>query len=429
MTDAATTNTATTHTDWHALEPSSAQKFRERVLPFIIAAIVLAVIPLMGPSRTTLTLLNHMGINIVFALSFNMLLGRAGLLTFGHAVYLGLGGYFCVHILNWIDGSEGLMQHLPVFSLPIFGFGLGALAGAIIGYPSCKRAGTAFAMISLGVAELMAACAFMFDTIFGGEMGISGDRMSGPEFLGLSLGPLEEVYWFIAFWTLFGTIAMYAFTRTPLGKLSEATRDNPERVQFIGYNPTRVRYLVFIFAGGFAGLAGGMAAVQDEIFTPESMSLIPSGVVLIAAYVGGIRYFSGPIMGAILLTYMQSNLSDYSSAWLLYLGLMFIVIVMFIPNGIAGIVFGFWNGLRSPNRGAMMARWAGQGVAVVLMFMSIVVLVEVAIRWSEGYGETFEAFGMSFSFDSILTWALIVLPFAAGVFLMRRVTRKDEVPV
>ncbi|MGR3371909.1 MAG: branched-chain amino acid ABC transporter permease [Pseudooceanicola nanhaiensis] len=408
-----------------ALGPDSGEKFRQRVLPFILFGLVLAVIPFFGPSRSTMTLLNHIGINIVFALSYNMLLGRAGLLSFGHAVYLGLGGYFCVHILNWIDAADGgFWGNLPVFSMPIWGFAMGAVAGAIIGWPSCRRAGTAFAMISLGVAELMASAAFMFDSLFGGEMGISGDRMSGPEFIGLSLGPLDEVYWFIAFWTFVGVVAMYMFTRTPLGKLSEATRDNPERVQFIGYDPTRVRYLVFIFAGAFAGMAGGMSAVQDEIFTPESLSLIPSGAILIAAYVGGIRYFSGPIMGAIVMTYMGSNLSDYTVGWLLYLGLMFISVVMFVPDGIAGLVFGFWNGIRSPNRSELMGKWARQAGGVLLMVVSIIVIVEVAFRWSEGYGEVFHPFGLELPPSSILTWFLAIVPLAAGVTILRRTAAK-----
>ena len=121
-------------TDYAALEPTRSEKFRQRILPLILFGLLLIVIPFFGPSRTTLTLLNHMGINIVFALAFNMLLGRAGLLTFGHAVYVGLGGYFCVHILNWIDASEGgFWSSVPVFSMPIWGFAMGALAGAVIG--------------------------------------------------------------------------------------------------------------------------------------------------------------------------------------------------------------------------------------------------------------------------------------------------------
>ncbi|WP_319825448.1 branched-chain amino acid ABC transporter permease [Thalassovita sp.] len=416
--------------DFRSLAPSGSQKFTQRVLPLLSFAALLLVIPMFNPSSLVLTLLNVMGINIIFALSYNMLLGRGGLLSFGHAVYFGLGGYAAVHAMRAIEqaayGDGGFWAGYPVFFLPVIGFAGGALAGAIIGWPSCRRAGTPFAMISLGVAELIAAAGFMFGSIFGGEEGISGDRMNGPEVFGLSLGPINEVYWFIAFWTILGTFCIYAFTRTPLGKMSEATRDNPERVEFVGYDPQRVRYLVFIFAGGFAGLAGGMAAVQYEIFTPEAVSLAPSGMVLLMAYIGGVRYFAGPIVGAVVLTYMQSMLSDYSEAWLLYLGILFMAIVMFAPGGLAGIIAGLFNGLRSDDRAEYMGRWAIMGLGCLLAFVGVVVLVEVAIRWSNGYGEVFEPFGMHLPTASVLTWGLILVPLAAGIAVLRFGAKRNK---
>lgn len=408
-----------TQTATLSLAPSETEKFRTRVLPFLIMAAVLAVIPLAGPSRTAYSLLNAIGINIVFALSYNMLLGRGGLLSFGHAVYFGLGGYAAMHAMQAIEAGNGLWGAYPVFALPLVGFAGGALAGAIIGWPSCRRAGIPFAMISLGLAELVAAAGFMFTSLFGGEEGISGDRMNGPELFGLSLGPIGEVYWFIAAWTLIGTVAMFAFTRTPLGKMGEAARDNPERVEFVGYDPQRVRYLIFIFSGGFAGLAGGMAAVNYEIFTPEALSVLPSGFVLLMAYVGGARYFAGPILGAILLTYMQSNLSDFTEAWLLYLGLLFICIVLFAPSGLAGIALSLWHGLRSDNPGAVLTGWAKTGVGAVLMLAGGIVLVEVAVRYSNGFGEIFEPFGIPLAPDNPLTWALALGLIAAGAAAVR----------
>nr|WP_255552213.1 branched-chain amino acid ABC transporter permease [Maritimibacter dapengensis] len=367
-----------------------------------------------------------MGINVVFALSYNMILGKGGLLSFGHAVYFGLGGYLAVHAMGWIEEEAGLWGAFPVFFLPIVGFAGGALAGAIIGWPSTRKAGTTFAMISLGVAELIFAAAFMFDSFFGGEQGISGDRMNGTQMFGLSLGPIDDVYWFIAFWMFVGILGMWAFTRTPLGRLSEATRDNAQRVQFIGYNPQKVRYLVFIFAGGFAGLAGGMAAVNYEIFTPDALSLVPSGFVLIMAYVGGIAYFVGPIMGAILLTYMQSMLSDFTEAWLLYLGMLFIVIVMFAPRGLAGIVFGFLDGFRSDDRGAFLKSWFTTLAGGFLMLIGLIILVEVSVRWSNGYGEVYEPFGMHLSHTNPLTWILFLVATVAGIALTYFANRDKE---
>lgn len=411
-------------TDIPNLAPSSAQKFQQRVLPFLLFALLLAVIPLFGPSRTAYSLLNAMGVNIIFALSYNMLLGQTGLLSFGHAVYFGLGGYAGMHAMNWIEAAHydgGAWAFFPMFALPIVGFMGGALAGAVIGWPSCRRSDVPFAMISLGVAELIAATGLMFVSIFGGEEGITGDRMNGIELFGLSLGPINEVYWFIAFWTLVGTAAMYFFTRTPLGKLAQAVRDNHQRVEFVGYDPQKVRYLVFIFAGGFAGLAGGMAAINYEIFTPESLSVVPSGLVLLMAYIGGVRHFVGPILGAVLLTWMQSNLSDYTEAWLLYLGLLFIAIVLFAPWGVAGMMFGLWGGLTSEGRGPRLKRWAKQAVAGAIAMAGAIVLIEVAIRWSGGFGEIYHPFGIALPPGSALTWGLGLGLLGIGAFGLSRV--------
>ncbi|MFC2967269.1 branched-chain amino acid ABC transporter permease [Acidimangrovimonas pyrenivorans] len=402
-----------------SLAPSAAEKFRTRVLPFLAMAAILALIPALGPSRSLLTLFNAIGINIVFALSYNMLLGRAGLLSFGHAVYFGLGGYAAMHVMQAVDDGNGLWAHFPMVALPLVGFAGGLLAAAVIGWPSCKRAGIPFAMISLGIAELIASAGFMFVSLFGGEEGISGDRTYGPLLFGFDLGPIGNVYWFIAFWTLLATVAMFAFTRTPLGKIGEAVRDNPQRVEFVGYDPQRVRYLIFMAAGGFAGLAGGMAAVTYEIFTPESLSLLPSGFVLLMAYVGGIRFFAGPILGAVALTYMQSNLSDFSAAWQLYLGLLFVSIVLFAPAGLAGIFGAIWTGMRSPGAGARLLGWLKVTVAALLAAAGLVIVIEVVTRITDGYGEVFTPFGQPLPPDSALTWGLAAVLLVAGLGLLR----------
>lgn len=401
------------------IAPNSRQRFLQRVLPFVGLAILLALIPLTGPSRSSYTLLNAICVNAIFALSYNMLLGRGGMLSFGHAVYFGLGAYGAMWAMRAIGEGAGLWAHIPVFALPIFGFMAGAIAGTVIGYPSCRRAGVAFAMISLGVAELVAAMGLMFPSIFGGEAGVSADRMSGPEIPGLNLGPVSGVYIFTAVWTLVGAVAIYAFTRTPLGRLTEATRDNPERVQFVGFDPLRVRYMGFIVASGFAGLAGGMSAVNYEIITPDALSVVPSGFVLLMAYVGGIRYFAGPMIGAALLTWMQSNLSDFSHGWMLYLGLMFIAIVMFAPGGLAGIIAGLLRGLRHDGARAL-ARFAGQTAGWAMVLCATIVLTEAAMRHTDGYGEVFAPFGIALPFAGVLTWTLIAGLGLAGIVLLRR---------
>ncbi|KZL02118.1 leucine/isoleucine/valine transporter permease subunit [Pseudovibrio sp. Ad5] len=412
------------------LAPSARYKFATRVLPLLLLALILLSIPLFEPSRTWLSLFNAIGINMVFALSYNMLLGQAGMLSFGHAVYFGLGGYAAMHGMNAIENASydgGVWAAFPMFALPLVGFAGGALAGAVIGWPSCRRAGVPFAMISLGIAELVAAAGFMFISVFGGEEGITGDRMNGVELFGLSLGPLGEVYWFIAFWTFLGTALMYAFTRTPLGKMAQAVRDNPERVQFVGYNPNRVRYLVFIAAGGFAGLAGGMSAVNYEIFTPESLSVIPSGLVLLMAFIGGARYFAGPILGAVVLTYMQSNLSDYSEAWLLYLGLLFIGMILFAPGGLAGLLLSGTAALKHSLSGKGVLRAGVFATSALMAAAGVIVLVELAVRHSNGFGEVFEPFGFHLAPDQMVPWAVGLILAGVGMSSLKVLSRQGGV--
>jgi branched-chain amino acid transport system permease protein len=302
---------------------------------WLAAAGVLIVLPWVVRTGAAVPIMNQMGIAIVFALSFNMLLGQGGMLSFGHAVYFGLGGFLAAHALN-LAGRGGL--YLPVPLLPIVG-GLGGLAfAALFGTFSTSRAGTVFSMVSLAVAELMAASSLIFDRFFGGEEGITTNRAKAPLLLGLEFTRDRQVYYLIAFWVFVAAIAMYAFSRTPVGRMANAVRDNPERAEFVGYSQRRVRYISFCAAGLFAGVAGGLFALNYEILTAENMGLNASGAVLLMTYIGGIGAFVGPVFGAIIFTFLQSMLSDYTGMWLLYVGILFLATVLWAPVGLAGIM-------------------------------------------------------------------------------------------
>jgi branched-chain amino acid transport system permease protein len=298
-------------------------------------ALVLAALPLVFREGFALTLMSQMGIMIIFALSYNMLLGQTGLLSFGHAVYMGLGAYFAIHALNLI--GQGKLA-LPVTLLPLVGGCFAALFGALIGWVTTRKAGVAFAMISLGIGEMVHGMSLMFPAFFGGEGGINGNRMVGKAVLGITYGPAIQVYYLIALWTFLSMAAMFALTQTPLGRIANAVRDNEERAAFVGYSVERVRLLMFVLSAFFAGIAGGLAAINYEIVTAETVSTLRSGAVLLAAYIGGVAVFFGPVIGAVVFTYFQTALSGITKAWLLYLGLFFIAIVMFAPGGIAMIL-------------------------------------------------------------------------------------------
>lgn len=307
-----------------------------RVGVWVAALGIVLVLPWIFSSGFAITTLNQIGVLIIFALAYNMLLGQGGMLSFGHAVYFGLAGYCVAHYLNGI--GEGLFPYLPVSLLPVVGALAGLLFGIPIGFVSTRRAGTVFAMISLGFAEMATALTLIVVVFFNGEEGVQTDRWVGPEPFGITYGPDVQVYYLIAAWCLVATLAMYALTRTPFGRICNAVRDNPERAQFIGYNTQRVRWLAFSLSSFFTGMAGALHALNVEHVGFETVGLGQSGIVLFMVWIGGARSFVGPILGAILITFLNSNLSTVTEAWLLYLGIIFMTIVMFAQGGLSGLI-------------------------------------------------------------------------------------------
>ena len=166
-----------------------------KIAPWIILAILLAVAPFLFTSGTSRTMLSIMALSIIFALSYNMLLGQTGLLSFGHAVYYGLGGFVAIHAMNTIIRNK---YAIPLPVIPLIGGAAGLFFGIVFGSVSTRRAGTVFSMISLGLGELVASSALILRTFFGGEEGITTNRSRLAPFLGFKFGPQIEVYYLIA---------------------------------------------------------------------------------------------------------------------------------------------------------------------------------------------------------------------------------------
>ena len=273
--------------------------------PWIIAAVLLAILPQVFTNNSALTIMNQMSITIVFALAYNMLLGQGGMLSFGHAVYAGVGGFACMHIMNMSD----FFSSIPLVILPVFGglFGMGL--AMIVGSFSTRSAGTVFAMISLGVGELIAASSVIVVAFFGGEGGVSGDRTYAQPFFGVEFLQQEEVYYLTAAWVIISAALMYLWSRTPVGRMANAVRDNPERAEFLGYSARWVRYYSFVASGFFAGVSGGLFAINYEILTEENLNTASSGIILLVTFLGGVGFFFGPIIGAVAFTLLQTVLS------------------------------------------------------------------------------------------------------------------------
>ena len=347
---------------------------------WVATAAILALLPHVPGLHSDFghSMLSQMGIAAVFALSFNMLLGQTGLLSFGHAVYFGLGGYAAIHLMRAIN--HGLPIPMPL--VPLAGAAAGLLSGILFGAVSTRRAGTIFALISLGIGELVYASTFMLPALFGGEEGITANRTRAPALFGLTLGSQLEVYYVIAVWALIAAMLMRAFTRTPLGRMCNAVRDNPERAEFIGYNAQHVRFFAFAFAGMFAGLAGGLHAINYEIVAADAIGAQRSGTVLLMAYIGGVTHFAGPVVGAITLTWLQTSLSGYTGAWLLYIGLFFMAIILFAPSGLAGLIAMHRAIVRTRAFPAVLASYFVALVPALAIGAGAVLLIEMCFRVS-----------------------------------------------
>jgi branched-chain amino acid transport system permease protein len=326
-------------------------------------------------SGFVLTMLSEIGLMAVFALSFNMQMGQAGLLSFGHAILFGLGGYCTAHTLNAIkDGS----MWLPTELVPLAGGVGGLIFGALFGYVATKQRATAFAMITMGLGELVAASALMFMGFFGGEGGISTDRVIDTSLFGVAYTSSWQVYCLVVAWTAIAAILMRLQTQTPLGRMANACRDNFERAQFVGYDPRMVRVYQFTLSGFFAGIGGALYVLVYEIVTFDTVAAAKSATALLATYIGGAGSFFGPILGTVVVVLLQSGVSLLSNAWLLYVGVLFIIMVMYAPGGLMGIVTLHAPIARTGRLGELVVPYVRILVPGVVSVLGFILLVELA---------------------------------------------------
>lgn len=388
-----------------------------RWLVWGVTVLVLLVAPLVFSSGFSITLLSQMGIMVIFCLSYNMLLGQGGMLSFGHALYSGLGAFFAVHTMNWVTGGH---TWFPESLIPLVGGVAGAIFGVIFGFVTTKKSGTPFSMITLGLGEMVFASSLMFPDFFGGEGGVSTDRVIGEPVFGITYGPGIQVYYLIAAWCLVSMIGMYAFAQTPLGRISNAVRDNPERVEFIGYNTQRVRYLVLIASAFFAGISGGLSAINFELVTADNLSSVRSAFVLMATFIGGAGFFFGPVIGAIIFVMFSVALSEYTQAWLFYLGAFFVLMVMYAPGGLSSVVMLNLRVYKHRMLGAMKGAYAGVVGTGLLLLLAVIIVVELGYHWSLNRfsGTVKKVFGIAFDTGSPTIWAgvLILLLVVAAAF-------------
>jgi branched-chain amino acid transport system permease protein len=402
--------------------PYGALRSRDLIV-WIGFALVLAVAPLIFSGGLGITMLSQIGIAIVACLSYNMLLGQGGMLSFGHAVYTGLASFVAIHALKAIGGGS---FPLPVSLIPIVGGFAGLGFAILLGFVTTKKSGTTFAMITLGLGELVWAMSLMIPEFFGGEAGVSANRVVGKPVMGITFGAQIQVYYLLAVYTIVCTAAMYAFTRTPLGRMLNAVRDNPERVEFIGYSTQRVRYIAFIISGFFAGIAGGMYALNFEIATAEVVGAGRSGVYLLFTFLGGATFFFGPIIGAVLMVVATVLMSEFTKAWLLYLGLVFLFMVMYAPGGIASLVMMNLRVALFGKLSRLFGLYAGLFITGIVALVGVAAMIEMIyhLQLNTALGSTLPFMGVELDAKGLPSWlgalAIAAVGLGALEFFRRR---------
>ncbi len=392
-----------------------------RWLVWGLFALALAVAPMLFTGGLGLTVLSQMGIAIIACLSYNMLLGQGGMLSFGHAVYTGLGAFVAIHALNSVSGGS---LPIPVSTVPLVGGIAGMGFAALFGYVTTRKSGTTFAMITLGLGELVFAMSLMIPEFFGGEGGVSGNRVIGSPFMGITYGPAIQVYYLIAVYTFISVVAMFAFTGTPLGRMLNAVRDNPERVEFVGYNTQRIRYTAFIIAGFFAGISGGLGALNFEIVTAEVVHASRSGAYLLFTFLGGATFFFGPIIGAILMVLAFVLFSEFTQAWLLYLGLIFLFMVMYAPGGIASLIMMNLRVAMFGKLRGLALNYLALAVTGLIALTGAAAMIEMTyhLQLSSSQGPDIAFMGLLLNTTGLETWfgAAVVLGIGLVLFEMAR---------
>lgn len=296
---------------------------------YLVAAgvIILLFLPQVISSYYVL-LLTEILIFGIFALSVNMLLGYTGLVSLGQAAFWGVGGYTVALLI--VQGGVDNFWLCIIAALLV-----SAVLGLVFGFLALRTTGMYFIMLTLALAQMIWAIVWRWRSFTGGDDGLAG--ITRPDFgLPWSLWDTVNFYYLVFVFFAIAVFLLYRISQSPFGRTLVGIRENESRLQALGYNTWRYKYVCFVIAAVFGGLAGSLKVYQDGFISPTYLSMTISAMVVLMAMIGGTRVFAGPILGAGVVWIIRSIVSSYTEYWTLILGILMVVIVMFAPQGIAG---------------------------------------------------------------------------------------------
>ena len=306
-----------------------------------VCTLALLILPWIIGNEFYVNMATQVLIYALFALSINMMLGYGGMVSLGHAAYLGIAGYTC--ILLTIAGYNQLLA-------AILAVALSTAAAAFFGVLSLRAPGLGFIMITLALGQIVWGVAYRANDLTGGDNGI---RYPGrPMPFGFDLRDAPSFYYFTLAVFVVALFCIWRFSRSPFGASLMGTRDQPRRMRMLGYNVWLIQWLTFVMAGFWASVAGVLYVYYNLFLSPHAISLQQSAEILLMAILGGASSLTGPIVGAAIITLIKNVVSTYVERWNTLLGATFVIVIVFMPYGLVPGCKQLWRRLQSRRKPA-----------------------------------------------------------------------------
>jgi branched-chain amino acid transport system permease protein len=304
-------------------------------LPVIAAALI--AVPLIVTNEFYLNLASQILIYALLAVSLNLLVGYGGLVSLGHASFLGLTAYAATLFYGWGAGQLGAAVGAVAFS---------TVAGALFGVLALRASGIGFLMITLALGQIVWGIAYRANTLTDGDNGLRYPTRPHP--FGLEISGAPQFYWFTLAVFIVALFVIWRLTRSPFGAALQGARDQPRRMRMLGHNVWLIQWLAFVLASFWGSIAGLLYIYYNLFISPHAISLQQSAEVLLMTILGGASSFAGPIVGAVIITLVKNVVSSYVDRWNSLLGAIFVVVILFMPFGIVPGVRQLWARWRKP---------------------------------------------------------------------------------
>jgi branched-chain amino acid transport system permease protein len=302
-----------------------------RIGPASVFFAVMAVVPLAGSVFWTM-IATEVLIMGLFAMSFNLIYGYMGQISFGHAAFFGVGAYATAMIGRTFGYDHGWFFLALAMSIPV-----AVIFAAVIGFFVIRRTGIYFAILTMAFGELMFFLVFSSYSVTGGDNGIQG--LLPPPLLRAP----SHYHYFVLCIVALCCVLLWRITQSPFGYTLRAIRDNARRVRFIGVNVEFCMWVNFVLAGAFAGLAGGLWAPFTRSVAPTLLNWQESGIPVFMALIGGASTFAGPLFGSLIYTLLHAWVTGVTQYWSLVIGLVMVFIVFLAPTGVVGLILRPWR--------------------------------------------------------------------------------------